>query len=357
MDPTHNAIYLFQISCSSWLISWSETRTISKSSKLWITASLLEEKASTEQLPTFSLRLLNSSITQDGPTRSKAKRSQSTETSFATLVVNRLAFADASFHGELAVIIFVSSRLRVSSCLIHLNVVRNFPLVMFAWKIAPAVACGCTVVIKSSEKTPLTALHMAKLIKEAGFPPGVVNVLSGFGPTAGAHLASHPDVDKVAFTGSTAVGKKIEQYAAANLKRVSLELGGKSPLLIFDDADPEQALAAAHVGLFLNQGQCCCAGSRIFVQEGIYDKFVKAAVKKAEEIKLGAYNEKGAEQGPQVDDIQFKRVMGYIESGKAEGATVATGGSRHGSKGYFVQPTVFTGRYRLDLLPNARTNL
>lgn len=214
---------------------------------------------------------------------------------------------------------------------------------MFAWKVAPALACGCTIVLKSSEKTPLTALHMAKLIKEAGFPAGVVNVLSGFGPTAGKHLACHPDVDKVAFTGSTAVGKKIEEYASANLKKVTLELGGKSPLIIFDDADVEQALTSAHVGLFLNQGQCCCASSRIFVQEGIYDAFVKASVERAKKIKLGAYNEKGAVQGPQVDEIQFKKVIGYIQSGKNDGATVATGGDRHGEKGYFVQPTVFTG--------------
>lgn len=214
---------------------------------------------------------------------------------------------------------------------------------MLAWKVAPALACGCTVVLKTSEKTPLSALHVGKLIKDAGFPPGVVNILSGFGPTAGQHLARHPDVDKVAFTGSTAVGKKIHEYAAtSNLKKVSLELGGKSPLIVFDDADIEQALTAAHIGLFLNQGQCCCAGSRIYVQEGIYDEFVKASVERARQIKMGAWNEKGAVQGPQVDEIQFKRVMGYIESGKSDGAHVATGGDRHGSKGYFVQPTVFT---------------
>jgi aldehyde dehydrogenase (NAD+) len=153
----------------------------------------------------------------------------------------------------------------------------------------------------------------------------------------------------VAFTGSTAVGHKIHEYAAqSNLKKVSLELGGKSPLIVLDDADLEQALAAAHVGLFLNQGQCCCAGSRIYVQEGIYDEFVEKAVERANAIKLGAYTEEKVEQGPQVDDIQFKRVMGYIEDGKKEGATVATGGDRHGDKGYFVQPTVFTSEWRLS---------
>ena len=197
--------------------------------------------------------------------------------------------------------------------------------------------------MKTSEKTPLTALHVAKLFKEAGFPPGVVNILSGFGPTAGAALAMHPDVNKVAFTGSTAVGHKILEMAAkSNLKKVSLELGGKSPLIVLDDADIDLAINTAHVGLFLNQGQCCCAGSRIFVQDTIYDKFVAAATKKAASIKIGGYTDEGAEQGPQVDDIQFKRVMGYIEKGKQEGATVALGGGRHGNKGYFVQPTVFT---------------
>jgi aldehyde dehydrogenase (NAD+) len=219
---------------------------------------------------------------------------------------------------------------------------------MQSWKLGPALAAGCTVVMKTSEKTPLTALHVAKLIKEAGFPAGVVNILSGYGPTAGAHLAKHPEVDKVAFTGSTAVGHAIEKMAAeSNLKRVTLELGGKSPVIVCDDADLDVAVDVCHVGLFLNQGQCCCAGSRIFVQDTIYDKFVEKAVEKAKAIKVGAYNEPKAEQGPQVDDIQFKRVMGYIEKGKAEGATVATGGDRHGNKGYFIQPTVFTGRYRL----------
>ena len=222
----------------------------------------------------------------------------------------------------------------------------NFPLVMQAWKLAPALATGNTVVLKSSEKTPLSALHISKLVQEAGFPPGVVNTLSGFGLTAGEPLCRHPEVEKIAFTGSTAVGHKIQQYAAeSNLKKVTLELGGKSPMIILGDADIEQAIEAAHIGLFLNQGQCCCAGSRIFVHEDIYDKFVDAAVKRANEIKVGPYTEVGAEQGPQVDLLQFNSVMGYIEKGKAEGAHVETGGARHGVKGYFIQPTVFSGKF------------
>jgi len=219
----------------------------------------------------------------------------------------------------------------------------NFPLVMAAWKLAPALAAGCTLVLKSSEKTPLTALHLAKLVKEAGFPAGVVNVISGFGPTAGEPLARHLDVDKVAFTGSTAVGQKICQYATeSNMKRVSLELGGKSPLIILDDADLENAVNVAHIGLFLNQGQCCCAGSRIYVQDTIYDRFVSEAIKKAQAIKIGPFDGQNVEQGPQVDILQFQRVLNFIESGKTEGANVALGGGRHGTSGYYVQPTIFT---------------
>lgn len=222
----------------------------------------------------------------------------------------------------------------------------NFPLAMQAWKLAPALAAGNTVVLKTSEKTPLSALHVSKLVKEAGFPPGVVNTLSGYGPTAGKSLAMHHDVDKVGFTGSSIVGRKIAQYSSeSNLKRVSLELGGKSPMIILDDADIEKAVDVAHISLFLNQGQCCCAGSRLFVQEGIYTKFVDAVVKRAQAIKVGAYNEKNVEQGPQVDEIQFNKVLGFIEKGKTEGANVATGGSRHGEKGYYIQPTVFTGKF------------
>lgn len=214
---------------------------------------------------------------------------------------------------------------------------------MQAWKLAPALAVGCTVVLKTSEKTPLSALHVAKLIKEAGFPAGVVNILSGFGPTAGQALARHPEVDKIAFTGSTGVGFKISQYAAeSNLKRVSLELGGKSPMIVCDDADLDQAVTNAHIGLFLNQGQCCCAGSRIYVQDTIYDKFKAAAVAKAKAIKVGSYTDPNVDQGPQVDKIQFEKVLGYVEAGKQEGAKLETGGGRHGNTGYFIQPTVFS---------------
>lgn len=217
----------------------------------------------------------------------------------------------------------------------------NFPLLMFVWKVAPILACGNTCIIKSSEKTPLTALLMGKLAKDAGFPPGVLNVLSGYGPDCGAALASHPDVDKVAFTGSSKVGHEIVKYSgSSNLKKVSLELGGKSPLIICDDADLEQAADAAHIGLFLNHGQCCCASSRIFIDAKIHDKFVELCVERAKKIAIGT--DEGKFQGPQVDKIQFEKILGYIESGKQEGAKCVLGGKRIGTKGYYLEPTIFT---------------
>jgi len=224
----------------------------------------------------------------------------------------------------------------------------NFPLLMAAWKLAPALAMGCTIVLKLSEKTPLSGLALADLIKKAGFPPGVVNVVNGFGPTTGEAIARHPNLSKVAFTGSSAVGHKIVEAAGAtNLKRVTLELGGKSPMIICKDADLDQAAGACHVGLFINAGQCCCASSRIFVQEDVHDAFVAKVVHLAKRLRtLGDLTSETdvaiCDLGPQVDKIQFDKVLGYIESGKAEGATVACGGGRNGDKGYFVQPTVFT---------------
>lgn len=218
----------------------------------------------------------------------------------------------------------------------------NFPLLMQAWKLGPALATGCTVVMKTSEKTPLSALHVCKLIAEAGFPAGVVNVLSGFGPTAGQAIARHPDIDKVAFTGSTGVGKLIMKYSGeSNLKKVSLELGGKSPMIVLDDCDIEQAVKASHIGLFLNHGQCCCAGSRLFVQAGIYDEFVKKAAEMAKNRTVADPFSDESAQGPQVDEIQFNKIMGYIEKGKKEGAKLMCGGSRVGTEGYFIEPTVF----------------
>lgn len=224
----------------------------------------------------------------------------------------------------------------------------NFPLLMQAWKLGPALAMGCTVVLKLSEKTPLSGLLICDLIKEAGFPPGVVNVINGHGPTTGDALARHPDLKKIAFTGSSAVGHKIVEAAGkTNLKRVTLELGGKSAMIICKDADLDQAVTACHIGLFINMGQCCCASSRIFIHEDIHDAFVAKVVEMASRLRTQGDTTSETDipicdMGPQVDKTQFDKVLGYIEAGKQEGATVALGGGRQGCKGYYVQPTIFT---------------
>jgi phenylacetaldehyde dehydrogenase len=217
----------------------------------------------------------------------------------------------------------------------------NFPLLMAAWKIAPALAAGCTVVLKAAEQTPMTALRLAELVQEAGIPAGVVNILTGFGETAGAALAAHPNVDKVAFTGSTEVGKLIVQAAAGNLKKVSLELGGKSPAIILPDADLDQAIAGAASAIFFNHGQCCCAGSRLFAHKSVYDKVVGGIADIAGKIKVGPGLDPSTEMGPLVSSEQFDRVTSYIKSGQDSGAKVAVGGKRVGNLGYFVAPTVF----------------
>lgn len=219
----------------------------------------------------------------------------------------------------------------------------NFPLLMWAWKIGPAIACGCTVVIKTAEQTPLSGLVAAQLVKEAGFPPGVINVISGFGKTAGAAISSHMDIDKVAFTGSTIVGRTIMKAAASsNLKKVTLELGGKSPNIVFEDADIDEAISWVNFGIFFNHGQCCCAGSRIYVQESIYDKFVQRFKERAQKNVVGDPFDEKTFQGPQVSQLQYDRIMDYIKIGKEEGAKVETGGERHGDVGYFIQPTIFS---------------
>ena len=220
----------------------------------------------------------------------------------------------------------------------------NFPLQMASWKLAPALACGNTVILKPAEQTPLTALRLGELICEAGFPEGVVNIVPGFGETAGAALASHPDVDKIAFTGSTEVGKKILQASVGNLKRVTLELGGKSPNIIFPDADMKYAVRGAMNAIFFNQGQVCTAGSRLFVHKSVYDSVLSGLTDNVRKMKLGLGIDPNTDLGPLVSQEQLERVTGYIETGKREGAKATTGGERAGkelAKGYFVQPTVF----------------
>jgi aldehyde dehydrogenase (NAD+) len=218
----------------------------------------------------------------------------------------------------------------------------NFPLLMQAWKWGPALAMGCTIVLKPAEQTPLTALRVAALAQEAGFPDGVINVVPGFGPTAGAALSEHMDVDKVAFTGEYLTGQVVSQAAAkSNLKRVSLELGGKSPNIVFADADLDAAVDGAYFGLFFNQGQCCCAGSRLFVEEKIHDQMVEKLLKRAKNQRIGDPFDPETTQGPQVSQEQFDRVMGFIAAGKKEGAKLCVGGNRVGDRGYFIEPTVF----------------
>ena len=223
----------------------------------------------------------------------------------------------------------------------------NFPLLMASWKLAPALACGNTCVLKPAEQTPLTALRLGELLQEAGVPDGVVNIIPGFGPTAGGAIVRHPLIDKVAFTGSTEVGREIHRDTAATLKRVSLELGGKSPNIVFADADVAEAVKGALMGVFFNQGEVCCAGTRLFVEEKLHDEFADTVAKAAGAMKQGPGLDVGTQVGPLVSQEQLDRVTGYLEIGKQEGATVLTGGERNTApgleRGYFVKPTVLTG--------------
>ena len=218
----------------------------------------------------------------------------------------------------------------------------NFPLLMAAWKLGPALASGCTVVLKLAEQTPLSGLRLAELIHEAGFPEGVVNVLTGYGEGAGAPLAAHDLVDKVAFTGSTEVGRLIVHAAVGNLKKVTLELGGKSPAIIFPDADLERAIPGTASAIFFNHGQCCCAGSRLLAHESIFDKVVEGVSDIASKIRVGSGLDPNTQMGPLVSEEQFRKVTGYIDSGLKEGAKATAGGKKAADKGYFVQPTVLT---------------
>ena len=219
----------------------------------------------------------------------------------------------------------------------------NFPLLMAAWKLAPALACGCTIVLKLAEQTPLSGLRLAQILDEAGLPAGVVNVITGYGEGAGAPLAAHEMVDKVAFTGSTEVGKLIVKAAAGNLKKVTLELGGKSPVVVFPDAKIDSAIQGTASAIFFNHGQCCCAGSRLYVHEKVFDEVVDGVSHVANEIKLAPGMDPSCQMGPLVSDEQYRRVVGYIESGIEEGAKVAAGGPVSGvDRGWFVRPTVLT---------------
>ena len=236
---------------------------------------------------------------------------------------------------------FLSYTLRQPVGVVGQIIPWNFPLLMLAWKWGPALACGNTVVMKPAEQTPLTALRVGELAIEAGFPPGVINLINGFGETAGAALVVHPDVDKIAFTGHVDTAKIIQKAAADTLKRTTFELGGKSPNVIFADADFDEAVAGAFHAIYFHGGQCCTAGSRLFVEEKIQKDFVQALAAKAKERKIGDPLDPSTEQGPQVSQEQLDKILGYIDLGKKQGASVVTGGNRRGDRGYFVEPTIF----------------
>jgi aldehyde dehydrogenase (NAD+) len=218
----------------------------------------------------------------------------------------------------------------------------NLPLIAVAAKIGPALVCGNTVVLKTAEQTPLTALRVAELALEAGFPPGVINIISGYGPTTGAEIVRHPLVDKISFTGSVEVGKKIQAMAGDGIKRVTLELGGNNPMIVFADCDVEQAVETVHNGLFWNEGQACAAGSRVFIEDSIYDKFVEKSIERAKKRRVGNPFDSSSQQGSQVSEEQFNKVLGYIASAQQEGARLVLGGRRIGTKGYYLEPTIFS---------------
>jgi aldehyde dehydrogenase (NAD+) len=236
---------------------------------------------------------------------------------------------------------FLSYTLRQPVGVVGQIIPWNFPLLMLAWKWGPALACGNTIVMKPAEQTPLTALRAAQLAAEAGFPPGVVNVLNGFGETAGAALVVHPDVDKIAFTGHVDTAKIIQKAAADTLKRTTFELGGKSPNVVFADANLDDAVAGSYHAIYFHGGQCCTAGSRLFVEKKIHQEFVERLAEKTKERKLGDPLDPNTQQGPQVSQEQMDKILGYVERGQKEGATLLTGGHRVGNKGFFVEPTVF----------------
>ena len=218
----------------------------------------------------------------------------------------------------------------------------NSPIMMACWKLAPVLATGCTAVLKPAEQTPLTALRLGQLIQEAGIPDGVVNIVPGFGPTAGAAIAAHPDIDKVAFTGSGEVGRLIIQAATGNLKKVSLELGGKSPVIIFPDADVDVTVPGAARAIFTNSGQVCAAGSRLYAHKRVFDRIIAGVAQEAKKIRVGHALSEGTQMGPLVSKDQLERVSGYLEQGENDGATVVTGGGRIGNEGYFIEPTILT---------------
>ncbi|HEY8513913.1 MAG TPA: aldehyde dehydrogenase family protein [Candidatus Binatia bacterium] len=316
---------------------WGQSKPAERSRLLWRVAELIEKNArELAQLETLDNgKSINESLNVDIPAAAGTFRYYA---GWVDKVYGQTIPSDPSFFN-------FTLREPVGVC--GQIIPWNFPLLMAAWKLGPALACGNTVVLKPAEQTPLTALRLGELLQEAGMPDGVVNIVPGFGPTAGGALVKHPGVDKIAFTGSTEVGKEIHRETANTLKRVSLELGGKSPNIVFADADVEAAVKGALMGVFFNQGQVCCAGTRLFVEQKMHDEFAQELAKYAGSMQQGPGLDPKTQIGPLVSEEQLQRVTGYLEIGKKEGAKPLVGGERAtGSgleKGYFVKPTVFTG--------------
>ena len=316
--------------------TWRELPPAERAKVLWKIGDMIEERATElAQLETLDNGMpINDALLFHAPLAAATFR-------YYAGWVTKLdgATQQVSFPGQ-----YLSYTLREPVGVVGQIIPWNFPLLMAAWKLAPALACGNSVVLKPSEETPLSALRLAELMQEADIPDGIVNVIPGFGEVAGARLAAHPDVDKIAFTGSTDVGKLIAKASAdSNLKRVSLELGGKSPNIVFADADITKAASGAFLGIFFNQGQVCSAGSRLFVQETIYDQTLDELLKTVADTRIGPGIDPVNQMGPLVSRTQMERVLGYIRTGTQEGARLMVGGDRPQGldRGYFVKPTVF----------------
>jgi phenylacetaldehyde dehydrogenase len=315
---------------------WADMRPVERQALLWKLADLVdkhaEELAELESIDNGKTKFMATIIDVAGTSEYfRYMAGWATKVEGSTIQTSINAGPGAKFHT------YVS---REPVGVVAQIVPWNFPLAMAAWKLGPALAVGCTSVLKPAEQTPLTALRLGELILEAGFPPGVVNILTGNGETTGAALVSHPGVDKVAFTGSTAVGKIINKAATDTLKRVSLELGGKSPVIVLPDADVNTVAGGAAQAIFFNSGQVCTAGSRLYVHKKIYDKVLEGVSAAASSIKLGPGLDPETEMGPLVSDEQQQRVLSYIKSGKEQGATVLAGGEAPSAPGYYVKPTV-----------------
>jgi acyl-CoA reductase-like NAD-dependent aldehyde dehydrogenase len=310
---------------------WSKMSAAERGRLLWRLADLMEEE--TDQLAALESR-------NQGKTLVEARKG---ELPLAIDCLRYYAGWATKLHGETIPVAgpMLNYTLREPVGVVGAIIPWNFPLLIATWKVAPALAAGCTCVLKPAAETPLTALRLAELARSAGLPPGVLNVVPGDGPTAGAALVEHPMVDTIAFTGSTSVGREVMRRAAGTVKRVSLELGGKSPNIVLADADLEAATRGVFRGIFMNKGEVCSAGSRLLVEKAVHEELIARLKERAEKTTLGDPLEATTRMGPLVSERQMQTVLRYIDIGKREGAELVTGGERHGTAGYFVKPTVF----------------